>query len=216
VILSCLAGSLRSCLKQRGVPFPEDVTVYYPLSLESSNSLRCFTSFNIFSLPVGTEGMLRNFEMQSRLLLDLLLLSNTSIPKTWVVGALVLKEFERDKEITTTIKSTRKLLPVFALPWRILRLGSKAFARTARLSFRYRFMSSCSWMLTISLSLAFSHWRTGRVWQSSLWAKAKERRRDVDSCLVVFSELSKQWRQHSFIKSKIWFYSGAVKQPSLY
>ena len=56
VILSCLAGSLRSCFKQQGIAFPDDVTVYYPMNLESSNSLRCFTSFNIFSLPVGTEG----------------------------------------------------------------------------------------------------------------------------------------------------------------
>jgi hypothetical protein len=48
-------------LKHQGVVFPEDVTVYYPMNLESSSTLRCFTSFNIFSLPVGTEGMVRNF-----------------------------------------------------------------------------------------------------------------------------------------------------------
>ncbi|XP_028397290.1 uncharacterized protein LOC114521082 [Dendronephthya gigantea] len=67
VILSCLAGSLRCCLKQHGVAFPDDVTVFYPMNLESSNSLRCFTSFNIFSLPVGTEGALpRLWEMRLR------------------------------------------------------------------------------------------------------------------------------------------------------
>ncbi|CAB3980404.1 diacyglycerol O-acyltransferase MT1468 [Paramuricea clavata] len=67
VILSCLAGSLRSCLKHQGVVFPEDVTVYYPMNLESSSTLRCFTSFNIFSLPVGTEGAIpRLWELRLR------------------------------------------------------------------------------------------------------------------------------------------------------